>query len=547
MDNLSRRASSGQECSRLGGWGDLPHCLLHRVHLMLKLTMAPGRPPSGQRVSHARLSAALKSMRLVNRHWHDLVSRLVRRLSLPWGTEPISGDTIAAISRKFPNVEVLQVGLGLGPADLSSLAAMSRLTSLRFTYPPRGGAECAIRGLANVTRLKELRLAGFGEINESGLRVLTALSRLQRLHLSYGPRERVRDSTQVGALRALRGMPSLTYLRLEAPAAVMNVKWLAALTGIADLDLSGCSLMAMTEGEDDFPTGLAAMERLTRLDLADCNLTGRVMKWALSNMSLTDLNLRRCGFFAEGQLRRLAALTGLARLSLQGCANVGGREALYLSRLAGLRDLDLSYSDVTDGGLQMVAKLPRLGRLSLRACSKVGSPGARYLATIPDLTTLDLSRCPVAIDFISTMTSLTDLSVSGCLATERDMPGLAALSLLARLDLGDCRLVKDCGLQALAGMAALQDLCLARCKGLTDGGMRWLASMPGITRLDLRECPGVTAAGAACLTALPGLVELSLGDCGPGRKGGEAGTDVMSVSGATPRSGAEGMVWGWGN
>lgn len=90
----------------------------------------------------------------------------------------------------------------------------------------------------------------------------------------------------------------------------------------------------------------------------------------------------------------LDQLTGLKVLSLAGLTAFDNACAAYLAGLAGLEELDLSNTGVTDDGLSALAGLTSLRKVSLTGCAVDGS-GLAHVQGLPALKELDLTGTQV--------------------------------------------------------------------------------------------------------------------------------------------------------
>ena len=239
---------------------------------------------------------------------------------------------------------------------------------------------------------------------------------------------------------------------------------------------------------------------------------------------------------ASGESASPAELAGLETLQAR---NGGIRDLAGLEGAAGLKELDLGFSPVSDlrplaalpaleslnldgtaPDLPLLASLKGLKRLSLR---NTGIDDLQPLASLAGLTELDVGDNRIAD--LSPLAALTRLTV---LRADRNRIGdlwpLASLAGLEVLELGSNR-VRD--LQPLAGLTRLRALRLegngltalhplAGLDGLSDlgvagnavGSVGALADLGSLRRLDLR---GTAVEDLRPLRALPSLVWLHVG------------------------------------
>ncbi|HET6881310.1 MAG TPA: hypothetical protein VFI31_14205 [Pirellulales bacterium] len=187
-------------------------------------------------------------------------------------------------------------------------------------------------------------------------------------------------------------------------------------------------------------------------------------------------------------------------LRLGAILNVGGNRSLRVSfantkaddltllgaeKIAGLKDLDLRGTRITNRGL-----------ISLTALNRLAS--------------LDLSETGVndeGMDAVARLTSLTDLRLYRTSISDAGLAKIARLSKLARLDIGKT-LVAGPGLRSLNSLVALESL---RLEGVGDDGLAYLSGLARLRRLSLIG-PRITDNGMSQLVSLAGLEDLHLGD-----------------------------------
>jgi len=145
---------------------------------------------------------------------------------------------------------------------------------------------------------------------------------------------------------------------------------------------------------------------------------GEIVSLRTLSMQQTDVN--------DENIRYLATLTNLEKLSLYGCRTL------------------------TDQGMAKLSALNKLKELDLRG-TVCGSNGMQYLAHFPELRLLDLSE-----------SNAPDINQS--------MPAIAKLSNLEDLNLWHTQ-VNDAGVAMLAGLTRLKALNLDDNKQVTDAAM----------------------------------------------------------------------------
>ncbi len=461
------------------------------------------------------------------------------------GHEGISAEQLRAhllAVRKAPRHTTLDIRFSAQSAPaLDALSEMPQLESLElYTWPQAedaGAGELALgdhfdrltslqslswRGLsdanlAEVARLKSLkRLALYGDLTESGLGTLAALSNVEDLQLGRNVVRNAQVATPVD-LACLAGMPRLNSLQVGThltltDAAAVRVARLKSLHTL-QVDVGGMSnegmrqlvraealeilrIRAQTGAGNLTPEGLAALGGLKRL---------KRLEFEPGAPEILPLRI------TDESIAGWQDLTGLTVLRLTSC-QITDKGAAAIGRLADLKTLALVGDvDLSEQGLTALAQLSDLGSLVLTA-KLLKDADLPRLASLERLTQLTLSDarqltddCLPAIAQFKQLRSLKILNarVSGSGATV-----LAGLNQLQILDLSRCR-VDDTGLAQLAAIDGLRELDLSA-TAVTDDGLAALANhMPQLARLDL-SFTGVTGTGCRYLSEHKNLRELHL-------------------------------------
>ena len=152
---------------------------------------------------------------------------------------------------------------------------------------------------------------------------------------------------------------------------------------------------------------------------------------------------------------------------------------------------------------------------SISAGSLAAAAGSR--SCIGHLASLDLSTCAAmhggALGHLSGLVRLASLRLAACTGAFSLEP-LAALPLLATLDLSGCSGITDQSLADLARAAPrLRTLVLRACGQLTDAGVAHLGTLERLEALDLCWVQGVTRVGLVSVSHLQHLTTLDLHSC----------------------------------
>ncbi|MCH7725407.1 MAG: hypothetical protein IH991_02835 [Planctomycetes bacterium] len=214
-------------------------------------------------------------------------------------------------------------------------------------------------------------------------------------------------------------------------------------------------------------------------------------------------------------LIQLKDLIQLRSLTLPGGNEVTDSGLVHITALTHLEELDLSSAWITDDGLRHLTVLKQLRKVGLHY-TKV-SEGLKYLKRLPNLREIIAPKRVTdnALMQLANIKQLTALSLRGCnLVTDKGLKAIAGLTALEKLELYQTR-VSDDGLLHLQKLKKLRELALPH--GITDRG---LAHLTGLTELETIDHvgEGITDVGAASLSQLKSLREIWLQrDYGNGR------------------------------
>jgi hypothetical protein len=399
---------------------------------------------------------------------------------------PEPGWVLAATSDELAKVPDGCRALQLLQADAERIASLSRLHELErldlSDLPGRSPAtlpltEEALRALATLPTLRELRLRLRSELPSAWLAHLAALPQLDTLLLDYVPI----DDAGVAELQRL---PSLRRLDLGFSSALTDqgVRELATMSGLRSLSLRGCGQLTAK--------GLAELGRLQELEMLDL---GSVAGLAAGPGGRFATAIPGAGTPTPGRPQAGGAPTPAGRPQLalpprptkNDGAGVGDETLAALAGCAKLRDLRL-------GGCPMVtpAGLEKLRRLPLRALDLyvIGSFAPFLRVLPPTLESLGLAYSRAVGD--------ADLQELG-----------KQLPLLRKLDLSQCSSITDQGLAALFASLPLRELHLRGCHGLSAKAVEVLLAALSLEVLEV-DGAWVDDAVEAQLRAMPHMQHL---------------------------------------
>ncbi|EAN99124.1 hypothetical protein C3747_54g154 [Trypanosoma cruzi] len=225
--------------------------------------------------------------------------------------------------------------------------------------------------------------------------------------------------------------------------------------------------------------------------------------------ALRDLDLSYTQVTEEGMYRDVSKLNKLSRLSLEGCRKIESLQ--WLRALNQLRVLDLGYSSVTDDSLTALRFCPELAKLDLQWCGRITSLMCLVGALCDSLRELNLTETSVTDEGLVPLkdfAALEWISLEGCGAVS-DVNVLCNLTRLREVDVGRTR-VTNRGVVSLSQCQALRVMRMRQCYRLTDAN--FLGALQQLEEVDLSDCP-VTNEGIAALFGARSLRKLRLQSC----------------------------------
>ena len=209
--------------------------------------------------------------------------------------------------------------------------------------------------------------------------------------------------------------------------------------------------------------------------------------WALSGLKAYDLQglTFQAGGSSGVQLGHVAGLAGLKELDLRG-TSVTDDELKHLRRLPSLRKLLLSDTRVGDRGMEHVKHLRGLEKLNLYG-TRVSDEGIGYLCGLDRLEWLNIYRTRVSdagLLLLSKLPALKQLQLSGRISDA----GVARLSKVRKLSVLDItsKAVTDEGLKHISGFSRLRRVNLWNTQ-ITDAGLKYLRGMESLEYLGISK------------------------------------------------------------
>ncbi len=176
------------------------------------------------------------------------------------------------------------------------------------------------------------------------------------------------------------------------------------------------------------------------------------------------------------------------------------------------KEIDLSFTAVTDKGLPTLQKFPVLSKLVLQGDEGVTDSCIDSLATFPQLRRLNLSLTHLTAGGVKQLAKMKRLRKLHLKMLPVDDEALAALTPLRQLELLDVERtqITDKSMGVIAGFPMML-LLNARHTRVTDDGIAELTRLPNLLVLQL-EGSQLTSGCAASLRQMPRLRTLELSD-----------------------------------
>jgi serine/threonine protein kinase len=178
----------------------------------------------------------------------------------------------------------------------------------------------------------------------------------------------------------------------------------------------------------------------------------------------------------------------------------------HISRLSGLRKINLNYTDVTDKGLRNILDLPHLEELSL-ANTDVTSSGIASLSRVKTLKNLVIHSTLIdakALDYLRQATQLDRLTIKKAGLKDPDLEALSGLKRLTTLSLDQNMQISTEGLKYLTGLGDLRLLYITDCD-IHSGALQYLKQMTSLNEVYVRKGQLTSGELAAIEKELPNL------------------------------------------
>lgn len=226
----------------------------------------------------------------------------------------------------------------------------------------------------------------------------------------------------------------------------------------------------------------------------------------------------------DAGFERLRQLPAVEELNLASAELLTDTAIGYIRGWNRLRVLNLRGTDITDTSMEHIGHLTALESLDI-SYTQVTSNGVEHLAALTRLETLSMGGNKIAgpaLHVLKSLPRLKHLNLSGAqkrnsgtwatTITDGDLDIIGALHGLESLNIGGLRLT-GAGLARLGKLSNLRRLDLGKTR-IVARDLTVLAEMPRLERLGLWQAKRIDDSAVAQLSALRGLKDLDVAETG---------------------------------
>jgi len=208
----------------------------------------------------------------------------------------------------------------------------------------------------------------------------------------------------------------------------------------------------------------------------------------LPNLEGIDMfGARRLDDRALQQLSKCSNVTNLS-LSCGAEANMVSDKGLAeIGKMTQLKELSLSWTEITDKGLQVLQKLPNIERLSLHGANNISNDGLKEVARLKNLKHLELAGTNITDDglkHIENLGHLKILDLRGLAIGDEGVETLSKIGSLQELLLIDTK-ITDSAVKSISILPNLEDLSISR-TSVSDKAVPYLKQMKGLKCLSVQ-------------------------------------------------------------
>jgi len=353
-------------------------------------------------------------------------------------------------------------------------------------------------------------------VARDGWRDLSALAEIDpdsfyglTVHGSYqgGPKPTDGITADIAHLTGLR---SLGFAQ-----AIITAAGVERLLALRDLEY-----LTLPESADDQVMALLpSFSKLKGLYLGENRLTNVGLAYLKDVPALEELALGP-GRMTDKGLMQLAACRNLQYLSLAG-TNFTDFGMTYIKDIPRLKTLHASaLNHLTDRGMENISTAAQVERMDFHWADGITETGLGHLSKLSGLKMLEVRHAKLTdggTAILARMKGLECLDIDGQNITDAGLTRLAGLTCLRKLDVSrafyvdpntDKNYYTDAGIARItANCTQLEELHVGSI-GMTDASMKAIAGLKNLRRLSLFGVPNVTDAGFAQLRSLESLEDL---------------------------------------
>ena len=350
-------------------------------------------------------------------------------------------------------------------------------------------SDTGLKGLANLTELREFQLCWARRITDAGVAGLKNCDRLQSVNLLGTP-------TGDAALTALKTKPELRKVKtgqlltndgldeLQELPAFLSDPEKSAEFGLFSFEAEPTDLLIDGEIDDE------GLKKLNGLN----GLRGLSLFWHVSRVTS----------------RGIESLAGLPKLEFLGLGGAlcDDRAMEAIASHPGLRMLQGQEAIASNAGFKSFSKSATIEYLWGRECPNFSNEGFASLSTMPRLTGLGISLRKVDAEALSSLRyirSLRTLMPMGL--TDDEFKYVGECTGLEELSCMYCRETGDRATEHLGGLSNLRSYYAGQTR-ITDVSLALLADLDSLESITLSQCAGISTAGVARLSRLPHLKSL---------------------------------------
>lgn len=315
---------------------------------------------------------------------------------------------------KLPSLHTLSISVfdSIAAEDLASLQSCESLRSLAIQRKESGSGNELVRQLGDLSQLRLIDLGNFASNDVDVFRLQEQLPNCAIIHPDLPTRDAERDVAQWIVDHGGGLIPHGSSS--ESTAMPLEPFSLKAIT------------IFETEGVSPELSGLAKLRALEglhwyKMASADTKLVTVGKLPTLRNLTLSYSDVTSIG------IEHLRGLDQLEVLTLKQCAGLTDGSLRHLANLDHLRSLNLMLTAVSNGGLIHVAKVVGLRILTLDSCPNVTSDGLASLAELPWLRDLNLDGTSVSDSGVSHLAKMKSLRLLHLYRTEVSASAAAQL------------------------------------------------------------------------------------------------------------------------